>query len=275
MCIGRLLHGEGRPDVDIERPLRDPAEEIGAPGLEFARLADVITQRRTGEEQRAVGAQGQRRHWCHRAGSISKGHHHSPGSEELEPGVEGGSSHPVEHHIQRPFAGDGDDGLVEGDIPIEDHVVGPGRGRDLLLVFGPDGGEHLGAGPLGQLDEESPHPTGAGMDQAAVARLEGECRRGQVMGGETLEYDGRGHLGIDGLGDRNDPLGRQGNGLGVASQDIGPRHQVADGEPVDAIAQGDDPAGPFHPDGERHVHLVEAGALVSVDEVDSGGRDLD
>ncbi len=76
-------------------------------------------------------------------------------------------------------------------------------------------------------------------------------------------------------GSTHEPVRRHGDFFRVAAEDAGPRHLVADLHAGHAGANCDDRACAFLPESTRERYLVEAAALIRVDEVEAGGLDLD
>ena len=133
----------------------------------------------------------------------------------------------------------------------------------------------MGAPGLEQLDHQQPHAAGAGVEQHGVAGLDLEGGVDQVVGRHALQRQRRGGEIVQAVGNREGLVLIDECVAGVAVSALGRGHPVAGGEPGDAVADLLHGARGLGAGGEGVADLVDAAALVGVDEVHARGGDLD
>ena len=117
---------------------------------------------------------------------------------------------------------------------------------------------------LGELDGRHPDPTGAGLDQDGVARLQMAELEEAVVGRPELDRDGRGGFERHAVGDRPRLAGGDTGQLGVRALHHHGDHALTDREALDALADLPHGAARLVPD-----DVGDAGqlALAPVDQV--------
>ena len=154
-------------------------------------------------------------------------------------------------------------------------MVGARGTRGLSLRFRGDGAEDPRAQRPAHLAEQQAHSASGSVDQHRHPRLHPEGGADEVVRGHALEERGGGLGGRHALG-QPDQLRRRPHGLlRVAAQLHDPADPVPGRQVRNAGPHGFHDAGAFHPGGERGGDRVEPGAVVGVDEVDSGRFDPD
>src|SRR6266852_272812 len=91
---------------DLHRPARNHVEQV-VRGLEqVLALGDIVVERRTGGEQRALGLQNVDVEGIDRAGRRAEAHEHAERLDAVERGREGGLADAVIDHLAQLAAGD-------------------------------------------------------------------------------------------------------------------------------------------------------------------------
>jgi hypothetical protein len=109
------------------------------------------------------------------------------------------------------------------------------------------------------------------VDQDRVALGHREHRAKEHLRGHALEHHPGRLLGLDALGELDQPVGVDQPLLGIAADRSGISDPVARLHIGDVRSDRFDQAGALHARGERQLLRVEPGAVIDVDEVEPGG----
>ena len=149
-------------------------------------------------------------------------------------------------------------------------MISAGGSGQLHLRVRAHGGDNLGSSQLGHLHDQASGAARARVDQAPVAGADPRTVGDQVVGGEALHADGGGRVEIDTVGhlERHRRLDRGPFGVGPGRP--GPGHPVARRESLNPRADLQHGACSLLAEHQRQTQVVEARAVVGVDEVDPG-----
>ncbi len=273
MRPARVRERVGAADADVELSGGDPPEELVGPREEFVAGPRVGAEAGAGQEQgpqrvEALDVEG--RHLA--AGAAEQRHQPARAQRRqarlervLADAVVDDVDPPATREVPRPG----------GCLGVTHDLVGPGGPRQLGLGRGGDGREDVGAPALEHLGEQQPDPAGRRVHQRPRAGAHRERVRREVVRGEPLEQDGRGHLRVEAVGDGHQFPGRDEDLLGVAAGRLLPGDGLPDGEPLDPGSQRRDPTGALAAEHRGQLEGVDPAAAVGVDEVHAGHRHVD
>ncbi len=272
MGPARLLQRVTAPDPQVQPALADQGEQVAGASQQLVAVGDEVRERGTGEVDRTGAVEPLRGHRIDRSAGLAEQGQHPARTQRGQARVEGVPTDTVVDGGHALVPGEVADGLDHRGLGVADDLVGARLTGDGLLGVGGDRADHPGASGLGQLDDEQTGAAGGGVHQDGLALGHGVHRVGEVVGGHPLEQYGGGLLVGDVVGNRYEPGGVDHGPVGVAARSHGPADTVARRQGVDPLAQGRDRADGLHPGNVGQRHLVGAGALVDVDEVDASGR---
>ena len=199
--------------------------------------------------------------------------------EDVEAALHRLAEQAVQHHADA-VAGDAADVVDEGEGARVEHVLGAQRLDQGALLARAGRGDDPGALQLGDLQGREADAAGAAMDQHPLAAAQAGAADEAVIGGEEGDRHGGGGLRIEaGRARGDDELG---------DDDVGREARLREGddaiaglEGVDALADGEDPAGDFEAEARAGEAVLQdllrqhRQRPEDVAEIEAGGLDRD
>ena len=275
MRFGRFGERVALADADLNRSAGHDVEE-GLRGLhEIAARGDVGGERGPGQEQASLCGEHAEIDPFHLSRRVAVAHHEAARCQTVEAGVEGVTAGPVIDHVGHRALGHAFDVLREL-VGSDQNVVRAMCYGELLLFFGRDNADDVGAEVFGPLTENEPDAAGGGMndDHVTIAHAVGAME--QILRRHALQHHRRRLIGFDRVRQDDDPIGGHVATLGVGSKDAAVGDTVTRLDVDHAAADRLDQTGTFHADDRRETRIfVEAGPEINVDEVYPDGKMAD
>src|SRR5438034_1327275 len=273
--LRRLRERELALDAHRQFSALDPAQHLAGPREQLRARRDVVRQRGPGEEQRALLAQHLRVERSPRPAGLAVPHRHSPVREAAEALPEGRLPDGIVDHLQLGSVRQTLHFSLEVLLGVQDNVVRADPACQRGLLARRDRAQHPCAPEFGDLTEQETHAARGGVHQACVPRLQGVGRSREVVRRHALEHYGGALLRAHAVRQHDDPVGRDDDVLGVRAEQARIRDALPNFGCGHAGANGAHNPRGFLSQRNRQRDLVEARALVHVDEVHAGSFDLD
>ena len=197
------------------------------------------------------------------------------GARHVEARQEGAATHRVVHHlhaasIREPLH-------LGGEVVarVDDHLVGARGARQRRLLVGARRADDPRAATLCDLHEQQPHATRRRVHETAVALAQRPRGGREIVRGHPLQHDGRADACTDAARQWHQLARGHDRILGVRAERAGPGDAIAGPHLAHLLARRHHGARAFLAERRRQRDLVEAGALVDVDEVDAARLEPD
>jgi hypothetical protein len=174
-------------------------------------------------------------------------------------------------HRDHAATGEFTDAIDDVLLLVQDDVITAMRARELGLVFGACRADDGDAQRLGPLHRDQPDTPGSGVKEYRLAALQLVGPPEQVLHRHSLEHHGGRGFEVDGPRQLHQDLRRHHAGFRIGS-----RRTACEGHAISHLHLGHPGADlfhlarPFHPDARRQGQRIEAGAVIDVEEVESG-----
>ena len=272
MGLGRILQRIGVVDRHVQFAVDDGREQGVGAFQQFRALADVVVEFRPGRKQRAVIVEFGDREWRHRTRGVAETDEQSARLEAGQRTRKRGLADAVIDDVAEFVAADLLDARDEILVVVEDDVIAAIGEREVGLRLGADGADDMGAERPRPLAGEQPDAAGGGVDQHPMVRLDLEGLVQQVPDRQPLQHQHRALLVGDMVGQLDQFVRRDVPLAGIAAEIEIIGDAVAGMKIGHAGPDRQNLAGGFIAGDERQSRrLVEAGAIIHVDEVQADG----
>src|SRR5207248_782121 len=169
--------------------LADPAEQLAGALLQLLARGDVDVEARTRQEQRALGVEDLGIDHANRAARLSVERDEPARRQAVDAALPRVLANGVVDDLQALATGDALHFRGEVLPRVEDRLVGAGLPRELGLLFGGHGADHLRTAQARDLAEDQADAARRGVHQTGVTLLQRIRGAREIVRGHALQHD--------------------------------------------------------------------------------------